>query len=107
MKDKLYYVIDKNAETADYVIEVPGDEDLVILRRSKGEMWSNNVKGEEILRVYDSGSGYRIVWAEKPDKKVMEYHKALELSLILNFMNKVQRIPLTYHIVEVTDTISL
>lgn len=105
MKDKLYYVIDTEQQSIEYVIEQPGDEDVLVMRRSDSESWSEHARGEEIMKVFGTGNGYHIKWAEKPGK-VLDYSQIAELTVMLNFINKFDsNSPLKYHVVDTNNMV--
>lgn len=105
MKTKEYYVIDKQTQGVEYVIESPDDEDIFILRRSSNNNWSDHVQGETIMTVLNSGNGYRITWSKKPEV-VLDYGQIMELTIMLNFLNKFDNaVPMNYHVVDANDMI--
>ncbi|NBW33879.1 MAG: hypothetical protein EBR30_02370 [Cytophagia bacterium] len=105
IKDKVYYVL--NDDTVQYIIEAPAEEDIYILKRSSSEYWTPRVRGEEVLTVLNSGNGYKIQWKESTGK-VLDYAQAIELTIILNFLNqKCCNIPMKYSIVSAENVTEL
>jgi hypothetical protein len=105
-KDKLYLVLDEKGTDVEYTIHVPADEDIYILKRSNSETWSDHVKEEVILTILNSGDGFKIKWEEKPGK-VLDYSQTIELTIMLNFINSVSRMPNRYSIVDSDDVVDL
>lgn len=108
MEDKLYLVLDHDASNVEYTIHVPADEDIYVLKRSNSESWSSHVREETILTILNSGSGFRIKWEEQPKGKLLDYSQAIELTIMLNFINQVSRMPNNYKIVDaaqITDIV--
>ena len=98
-KDKLFLVLDETGHSVEYTIEAPSDEDVYFMRRSRNNSWSDHVKGELILTVFDTGNGFKIKWDTKPDK-VLDYSQIVELTIMLNFLNDTSRMPNRYSVVD-------
>ena len=105
-KDKLYLVLDEKGADVEYTIHVPADEDIYILKRSAGSSWAEHAKENVILTVLDSGDGFKVKWEEKPGK-VLDYSQTIELTIMLNFINSVSRMPNRYSIVDSDDIVDL
>jgi hypothetical protein len=105
-KDKLFLVLDETGHNVEYTIEVPSDEDVYFMRRSRSGSWSENVKGELILTVLDSGDGFRFKWQEGKNK-VLDYAQTIELNIMLNFLNDTSRMPNRYSIVDAEMIVDL
>lgn len=105
-KNKLYLVLDPEGHNVEYTIHAPADEDIYVMRRSKSSTWSDHVQDEIILTVFNTGDGYRIKWEEKPGK-VLDYSQIAELTIMLNFMNHNESIPLKFTIVDADDIVDL
>jgi hypothetical protein len=97
-EDKLFLVLDETGHNVEYTIEMPSEEDAYFMRRSRSECWSESARGELILTVLDSGEGYRIKWETKPNK-TLDYAQTVELTIMLNFLNNMSRMPNRYSVV--------
>lgn len=105
-KDKFYLVLDEKGNDVEYTIHVPADEDIYILKRSGSGTWSEHAREETVLTILDSGNGFRIKWEEKPGK-VLDYSQTNELTIMLNFINSVSRMPNRHSIVDSDDIVDL
>jgi hypothetical protein len=104
---KITYVIDKYTLEIEYVIvDERMFDDKVTLMKSQSEGWSESVKNTEVLSIKDTGEGYKIKWSEKPGK-VLDYMQTVELTILLNYINKESRIPCSYDMVKVEDLTQL
>jgi hypothetical protein len=100
MKDKLYLVLDSDANNVEYTIHVPADEDIYVLKRSSSETWSSHVREETVLTILNSGNGFRIKWEEKPQKNMLDYSEVVQLTIMLNFINQASSMPNSYKIID-------
>jgi thymidylate synthase len=100
MNSDKYLVINNHNLDVEYFIE--SDDNWHTLRRSNSKTWSEDVHYEKILSIKDTGEGYKIEWEEKP-AKVMDYSAAAELTLLLNFIEKKDKNPLEYQMVNVIN----
>jgi hypothetical protein len=107
MKDKNYLILDSDSANVEYVIHIPADEDIYVLKRSVSETWSSNVRGETVLTLLNSGNGFKIKWEEKPEKNILDYSQAVQLTIMLNFVNQVSSMPSNYKIVNADDAIDI
>ena len=98
MKSEKYLVINNHYLEVEYFIE--SDDNWYTLRRSNSKIWSEDAHYEKILSIKDTGEGYKIEWEEKASK-VMDYGSAAELTLLLNFIEKKDKNPSQYHMVNV------
>jgi hypothetical protein len=105
-KNKLYLVLDQKNDNVEYTIHVPEDEDIYVLRRSSSSTWSEDVRDEVILTILDSGNGLKLKWETKPNK-VLDYSQVVELTIMLNFVNNVSRMPNKYNIVDSDDIVEV
>ena len=103
MDDKTYIVLNSKMDTVEFTIHVPADEDVYVLKRSSSETWSSHVREETVLTILDSGDGFRIKWEEQPKGKMLDYTQVVALTIMLNFVNQVSRIPENYKIVDVDE----
>lgn len=107
MIDKKTYVIDKDTLQIEYVIvDERLTDDKVTLMKSACEGWSESVQNTAVLSIKDTGEGYKIKWSDKTGK-VLDYMQTVELTILLNYMNKESRIPSTYEMVKVEDLTQL
>ena len=96
MKNQIYYVMGGlNQHDIEYVIEVPYDEDVVIMKYSDSTSWAEHVRNTKVLEALNSGDGYKINWTNKPGK-VLDYAQIAELTILLNFLDKFDGKPLDY-----------
>jgi hypothetical protein len=107
MLDKKTYVIDKDTLQIEYVIvDERLTDDKVTLMKSACEGWSESVQNTVVLSIKDMGDGYKIKWSKKPGK-VLDYLQFVELTILLNYINKESRMPTSYDMVKVEDLIQL
>ena len=100
MKTDIYYIMGgQNEHDVEYIIEVPHDEDVVIMKYSDSVTWSEHVRNQKIMEVLNSGNGYKINWKEKPGK-VLDYAQIAELTIMLDFLNRFDGPPLKYKILK-------
>jgi hypothetical protein len=100
MKNKTYYVMGgENEHDIEYIIEVPNNEDVIIMKYSDSVTWSQHVRNQKIMEVLNSGDGYRINWTTKPGK-VLDYAQIAELTIMLDFLNRFDYSPMKYKILE-------
>lgn len=104
--DKLFLVLDETGHSVEYTIEAPSEEDVYFMRRSRNNCWSDHVKGELILTVFDSGEGFRFKW-ESGKNKVLDYAQTVELNIMLNFLNNTSRMPNRYSVVNAEMVVDL
>ena len=100
MSTERYLIINNENADIEYIIE--SNDDCHVLRRSNSKTWSEDVHYSKILSITDTGEGYKIDWEEKP-AKVMDYSAAAELTLLLNFLEKKDKNPLEYQMVNVIN----
>jgi hypothetical protein len=111
-QNKVYLVLNPEKDTIEYTIFVPADKDIYVLRRSSDTEWSEHVRNEVVLtisvqRSYSSDNGYKIKWEKSSKSKVIDYNQALELTILLNFINAVDKHPLKYKIIDLEDLTDL
>ena len=106
-QNKVYLVLNAEKDTVDYTIFVPGDEDIYVLRRSSDTQWSEHVRDEVVLTILNSGDGYKIKWEESSKSKLIDYSQAVELTILLNFINAVDSNPSKYKIIDSDELVDL
>jgi hypothetical protein len=106
-QNKVYLVLNAEKDTVDYTIFVPGDEDIYVLRRSSDTQWSEHVRDEVVLTILDSGNGFKVKWEEPVKNKMLDYSQAVELTILLNFINAVDKHPFKFKIIDSDDLIDL
>lgn len=106
-QNKLYLVLNPEKDSVEYTIFVPGDEDIYVLRRSSDTCWSEHVRDEVVLTILNSGDGYKIKWEESSKSKLIDYSQAVELTILLNFINATDKYPFKYKIINSDDLIDL
>lgn len=106
-QNKLYLVLNPEKDNVEYTIFVPGDEDIYVLRRSSDDCWSEHVRDEVVLTILNSGNGYKIKWEEASKSKLIDYSQAVELTILLNFINAVDRNPSKYKIIDSDELVDL
>ena len=62
------------------------------LYRSKSETWSEPHRGEEVLKIIDTGDQY--VFPKREFAGDVGYDKFAELFILLNFISKTERMPI-------------
>jgi len=104
---KQYRVIntETDAEIHEFTITVDmnsnGHEETT-LYRSKSDTWSESVRGEERIRVIDTGN--MIVFPKRMFTGDVGYDEFAELYIIMSFINKTSNMPLFKgRIEEITD----
>jgi hypothetical protein len=106
VKNKLYLVLNPENHDVEYTILSPFDEDIFVMRRSHSSAWSDHVRDEVIMTVFNTGDGYRIKWEEKTGK-VLDYSQIAELTIMLNFINHNSTIPSKYTIIDADDIVDI
>jgi hypothetical protein len=95
---KQYRVINlenENQETHEYTIIVEmnanGHEETTLCR-SLNDAWSDHVRGEELIKVIDTGD--MMVFPKKQFSGDVGYDSLAELFIIMSFISKTNRFPL-------------
>lgn len=105
--NKVYIVINTEKDNIEYTIFVPADEDIYVLRRSSSTAWSSHVRDEVILTILDSGNGFKVKWEEPNKNRMLDYSQAVELTLMLNFINAVDKNPSRFKIIDSDELVEL
>lgn len=105
MKEYRVVNTETDAEVHEFTITVDinnnGHEEI-ILYRSKSDTWSEPVRGEERIKVIDTGD--MIVFPKKMFSGDVGYDEFAELYIMMSFINKTSSIPLFKgRIEEITD----
>lgn len=107
IQNKVYLVVNPEKDTVEYTIFVPGDEDIYVLRRSSDTQWQEHVRDEVVLTIFNSGDGYKIKWKESSKNKLLDYSQSIELTILLNFINTIDRHPFKYKFVDSDELVDL
>jgi hypothetical protein len=84
------------------------DDTVTALHRSHDDVWAESVRGEEILRIIDTGDN--LIFPRKMYNGEVGYDKLAELYIVMHFMNKTERMPLFQGVIEEiapTETIEI
>lgn len=92
-----YYAINNDNQDIEYIITI--DDQCVTLKRSNSSEWASDVRNTVVLTVKDTGDGYKIKWEDKVGK-MLDYAQAMELNIILSFLNKKQHLPMSYSFID-------
>jgi len=65
---------------------------VTALHRSHDDVWTESVRGEEILKIIDTGD--ELIFPKKVFNGEVGYDKFAELYIVMHFMNKTERMPL-------------
>ena len=91
-----HYVVNTEDDSIEYYIDHTEDEntghDVWQLTRSKSHDWSEPSRGETILTITDDGNGFKIKWAEKPEKNRLDYSQTRELQILLTYIQRLDPI---------------
>lgn len=84
-----FYVISKLEHNVEYIISVELIDEGIqyLLFRSMNDNWSEDVKGELLIKVISDGNGYKINHKTR-EKKHLDYDEAVHLSLLLQFIGR-------------------
>ena len=82
------------------IIRTTNDEghEEITLFRSFNDIWADNKKGDEVLKIIDTGDGY--VFPKKVFSGEVDYCLGAELYIIMAFISKTERMPLFKGIIE-------
>ena len=95
---KQYKVINleiNNKETHDYTITVEMNKNkhkVLTLNRSHDSTWAEDRKGEEVIKLIDTGDEY--VFPKKEFAGDAGYDKFAELFILMSFINNTERLPI-------------
>lgn len=78
-------------------INSDGNEEITLLR-SFDDVWAEDRKGDEVIKIIDTGDGY--IFPKKLIYNEVDYCLAAELYIIMAFINKTERMPLFKGIIE-------
>ncbi len=98
-----FYVFDKEGKEHEYTITKKERKDQSIkymMKRSKGEQWTEHSKGEKLFTLIDNDGDIQIKGHDS-SMSDMAYHNMIELMVLLNFINKQSYMPSKYKFVEV------
>lgn len=100
-KENKYLVLDEDNNT-EYIItkKDKGTSIKYVMKRSKGEQWNEDVKGEKLFTLVDNDDDITIK-SHDSTMKNMQYHNCIELMVLLNFVNEQSHMPSNYKIVKV------
>jgi hypothetical protein len=105
--NKMYRVINtydykaENKIVHEYTISVTMNNNghqVTSLSRSYDDVWAEGIRGEEVVKVIDTGD--MIIFPKKEFAGDVLYDRFAELFILLNFMNKTERMPLYQGIIE-------
>lgn len=76
------------------IIKTTNDEghEEITLFRSFNDVWDEHSKGDEVIKIIDTGDGY--VFPKKLIHNEVDYCLGAELYIIMAFINKTGRMPL-------------
>jgi len=82
------------------IIKTTNDEghEEITMFRSYNDIWSDCKKGDEVIKIIDTGDGY--IFPKKLIHNDVDYCLAAELYIIMAFINKTERMPLFKGIIE-------
>jgi len=95
---KIYKVINletENQEVHEYTITVDmnsNHHEEIILSRSLADTWSEHARGEELIKVVDTGD--MMIFPKKEFAGDVLYDKFAELHILMSFINKDGHMPL-------------
>lgn len=90
----------------EYIITVNGNDEgyeEYSLIRTHEEIWSSDIRGEEVLKIIDTGDGY--IFPKKMYSKDVDYAIFAELFILMNFINKTGFTPIYTGTIEKVDKI--
>ena len=93
-KDQVYYV--KTSEKDDIDVVIVETEDGYQMKYAKSECWDPSLRGKDLLRVVDDGTGLVFHWAESKLKNTYNYSQAGYMSIMLDFVNRKSHLPTQY-----------
>jgi hypothetical protein len=114
---KMYRVINtldyksENKEVHEYTIMQylnDNDHEVTALHRSHDDVWSESRRGEEVIKLIDTGD--MVIFPKKEFAGDVQYDKYAELFILLSFVNKTERMPLYQGRIEeiiATETIEI
>ena len=86
-----YYVIKQ--DTIEYHLDIYVDDrtgfDVYRLSYSENGTWHEHVHGDEIVRVINTGNGFKIKWEDSPKKGELDYSQMRELQIVLSAIQKI------------------
>jgi hypothetical protein len=94
---KTYKVINletENQEIHEYTITVymnNNGHEVTVLSRSLSDTWSEHNRGEELIKIIDTGD--MVVFPKKEFSGDVGYDKQAELYILLHFMSKTSHMP--------------
>jgi len=76
------------------IIRTTNDEghEEITLFRSFNDVWADGIKGDEVLKIIDTGDGY--VFPKKAFSGEVDYSLGAELYIVMTFISKTERMPL-------------
>lgn len=82
------------------IIKTTNDEgnEEITLFRSFNDIWAEPRKGDEVIKIIDTGDGY--IFPKKLIHNEVDYCLGAELYIIMAFINKTERMPLFKGIIE-------
>lgn len=86
MKRKFIVLNNESEYEYDIIVEETDNGLLTTLFRSNSSIWSDSVKGNEVISILNNGNGVK--FTNKLNKK-LDYHELYELRLLLNFENSI------------------
>ena len=66
--------------------------EVTALHRSHDEVWAESRRGEEVIKVIDTGD--MVIFPKKEFSGDVGYDKIAELYILLHFINKTERMPM-------------
>ena len=98
--------LSENKIVNEYLITVNETDDgceEYVLSRTHEEIWDSSVRGQEILRIIDTGDGY--ISPKRIFAKDVDYAIFAELFILMNFINKTSFTPIYKGTIEKIDKI--
>ena len=96
--DKKVYVVNKEDDSMEFVIEISEDNTTYRLCRSNSETWSERSRGEILLVVVNTGNDLTFMRPGDPTGSMskFDYSEAHEMMIMLDYLDKSSNYPSSF-----------